>query len=672
MKRLDRIPFIRWLLRLGVLLGAVPAFGQSNDPDEPQWLRLDTPNAMMDVGVDVEGLNENLSQSGPSSNHHYLSVIPLVGGSLQGSIYHPNLVSFDMSAEGGYGWMWDTTTSDPGTTTVRNEKQNLLRFFTQINFLDSKPYHAAFTAAQDHTYRNYDFFNTATVDTLRYNGLMSWKTGGFDLVANAGYRQEQSSSLNGYSSIADTYLNFNGTHTRDSGSSALVYGFDQYANQLNAEPVQNSVNNYISISDSETFGSRKQINTTAGINFSEYEYFAAKTDSVNANGHATVNHTPDLDSFCTLNYTHNSVDPAVSSIFQGVVGLRHRLYESLLSTLDVHGTTDNSSSRGNSIANDRYGVGLREDYTKKLGDTSRLNVGGGIIIDHEDHETTGMVLTTIDEQHTLFLTTSPSYRPAYLNNPRAIPSSIQVRTQTGIPATLNLDYQLIPVGELTEVRLIIGSTVLQNGGAVMVTYQSLPPPSSSYQALNGFAQIRFDFFNLFGVYGRLNWLDNNAPPSVMAETLTDVVAGADLSWRWARAGAEYEDFNSNFAQYKDWRFFENFSFQPGETVTLGVDFNQIFYQYPDGRRNNQYQFIGRFNSQLTPWLWWNVEGGYYKQSIFGDEQNLVAARTDLTCGRGKLNLKTGYQYNYQQTRQQGGDPELRDRNYFYVTLRRYF
>jgi hypothetical protein len=350
--------------------------------------------------------------------------------------------------------------------------------------------------------------------------------------------------------------------------------------------------------------------------------------------------------------------------------LRHRLYESVVSTADVHGTYDESSTIGGDVSDDRYGVGLREDYTKRIGDFGRLSFGVGGVVDHEDHYSPISILTVIDERHTLFPPENPNFRPAYLNNPRVITSTIQVRVGP-IPAREGFDYQVIPSGQLTEIRLVRTSTIITDGAQILVSYQSQSLYNASFESFNTFAQIRLDLYNTVGIYGRVNWFDNNAPPNVLAETLTDLVGGVDAHWKWFHAGAEYEDFDSNFTQYKAWRFFENFTYNLAEASTIGADFNQLFYTYPDGRKDTQYQFIGRFTSQLNRWLFWNVEGGYFMQDAFGVQQDLAAARTDLSFNRGNLSLKIGYQYNYQFITQSMAQEE-RHRNFAYLSLRRYF
>ncbi len=675
-----RFPSWSWrsLLTGGWLLVAGHCEAQWASEEDPRWLRMRLPEAS--VGVEVEGLHENVSLGSSSSVHEQLSVIPLLGLRTGGSIYHPNLLTFDFNGEGGLGWLNDSFKS-PGSNETRNEDQNLLRYFLQVNLLSGKPYNASFDASQDHTFRNYDVFSTYTVDSTRYAGRMSWTTETLSLNADMGVRNETSTGLQNSGGLSDvtqideTYFNFNGTHKRDTGQSTLIYRYDEFDNSYNAGPTQSSVNHTVSLSDSETFGSRRQGTATTGASYSQYDYSGQQTETINANENITFNHRPKLDSFLTVDFNHSTMDPTTSSMVQGSAGVRHRLYDSLTSTFDGHGSYDTSSGRSSSGlsssgSNDRYGVGLHEDYTKRLGDWGRLSLGGGIIADHEDHEASGSVLTKLDEKHQLHLLTNPNYRPAYLNQPRVLVSTILVRGPGG-QAIENTDYMVIPTGELTEIRLIMGSLVLHDGDEVLVTYQSLSLYNASFASLNGTVQIRLDLFNCFGLYGRLNWLDNNAPPTALTETLTDLVGGTDFTWRWLRLGAEYEEYDSSFTQYDSWRFYQTGSWQPFDNSTFSLDFSESFYRYPDDSNQTRYQAVGRYNLQLSAALAWYAEGGYSLQDIMGTEQNYGSARTGLSWVRGKLNFRTGYEYNAQMTLT-GAVREERDRNYFFVYLKRTF
>ena len=151
----------------------------------------------------------------------------------------------------------------------------------------------------------------------------------------------------------------------------------------------------------------------------------------------------------------------------------------------------------------------------------------------------------------------------------------------------------------------------------------------------------------------------------------DLVGGTDFTWRWLRLGAEYEEYDSSFTQYDSWRFYQTGSWQPFDNSTFSLDFSESFYRYPDDSNQTRYQAVGRYNLQLSAALAWYAEGGYSLQDIMGTEQNYGSARTGLSWVRGKLNFRTGYEYNAQMTLT-GAVREERDRNYFFVYLKRTF
>jgi hypothetical protein len=163
-------------------------------------------------------------------------------------------------------------------------------------------------------------------------------------------------------------------------------------------------------------------------------------------------------------------------------------------------------------------------------------------------------------------------------------------------------------------------------------------------------------------------VENNAPASALAETLSDLVGGVDVSWRWLRAGAEYENYDSSFTQYRANRLFETFTFRLDEASNLSLNFNQVWYRYADNQDQTQYQFRCTFDTQVSSWLFWNVEGGYYLMDTLGTQQDLAAARTSLNFNWGKLSARLGYQYNYQLTQQ----TQSTSRNYFFINLKRVF
>ncbi len=664
----------QWLTSL-LLAGLAERSVSLAHAEDPRWFKLNgVPEAS--VGLEVESSTETTRVGGNESTYEQLFITPTVGLRTAGSIYHPNLLAFDLDGE--MGWGWDSMTSkSPGATQTRNESQELNRYLAQVNLLEAKPYNASFFAAQDHTHRDYGSFDTFTVDSERYGGRVSWNTEHLNLNTDFGYRDETSSGLSDSSEITEMYFNFSGINQRKSGQTTLTFRINQFDNVFNFGNSFRSLNQVVGLSDSETFGDRKQINAATGVSFGQSQYAGERTDTITANENVTINHRPTLDSYAMLDFAHNELRSVKDTRVQGVVGLRHQLYESLGSTLDAHGSHQENSGFSSTSSTDRVGLGFFESYNKRVQSWGRLTAGVGLVADHEQDQSTGSIITSIDEPHQLYLPTSLQYHPVYLSRPRVVAGSIQVSV-LGDVLIEGSDYQIITSGELTEVQLLIppsshlNSLLLGNDNlAVTVTYQSDSLNNAAYESLNGIFQVRLDLYGNFGIYARVNWMDNNAPPEVLVQTLTDFVGGVDYHWRWFRLGAEYEDYNSNFSEYQAERFYQTADFRLDERSSLNVSLNETFYSYAGGRTQTQYQFLTRYSARLWSAFNWYVEGGCSLQDVIGTEQLQGSARTGFNWTRGKLSLRTGYEYNTQSTTSSLWT-EQREKHRLFVYLKRTF
>lgn len=643
--------------------------------EEPRWFKLNgMPQASL--GMEVEGSTETTRIGGNESTYDHLFLTPLLGLQTSGSIYHPNLLAFDLNGDFGYGWDSTTTRSSSGSRS-RHENDQLQRYFAQIVLLQAKPYNASFFASQDHTFRDYGTFDTYTVDSERYGGRMNWNTKNLSLNTEFGYRNESATGLMDTSEISETYFNFMGLHRRKSGQTTLTFRLDQFENTFNLGKQTTTMNESVGISDAETFGARKHITAATGLSFGHSQYAGRESETINANEHISVRHRPRLDSYLMLDFGHNHLHPETQSRLQGVYNLRHQLYESLTSNADIHGNHQENNGLQSASTTDRYGAGVFENYTKRLKSWGRLTAALGFVLDHEDDDSSGTVFTSIDESHLLYLPTSSDFRPVFLNRPRVLPGSIQVHVN-GDVLILASDYQVITSGELTEIRLLVPTSshlqsLLQGNESltVAVTYQSSSLNNASFESFSASAQIRLDYHDVLGVYGRLNWMDNNAPSDVLVQRLTDLVAGVDFRWEWLRAGAEYESYDSNFSKFEALRFFQNLDFRLSGRSTVNVNFNESFYHYPAGREQTQYQFLVRYNARLWSSFQWYVEGGMMWQDVFGSDQLQGSARTGFSWTRGKLTVRAGYEYNTQSSTT-GVWTEEREKHRLYGYMKRQF
>jgi hypothetical protein len=656
-----------------VLAGFLPRLSPWARAQDIAWFRLNgLPQAR--AGLELDGSSEDETINGVKSTYDTLFVTPTIGLQTAGYIYHPNLLAFDFDGDFGWGWNRMTTTS-PGFNQTVNESDTLNRYLFEMNVLEAKPYNASFFAAQDHTYRDYGSFDTFTVDSTRYGGRVNWNTDRFSINTDFGYRDETDTGLVGTSEVTETYFNFLGIDKRHSGQTTVTARWDRFDNILNFGNQLTTMNESVGVADAETFGSRQQITAATGATYSHSEYANQQVDTINANENVNVTHSKNLTSFLIFDFEENIQSPANETYLQGEYGIRHQLYESLTSTLNVHGSHQDSADANGSSANDLYGVGISENYLKRLQSWGHLSIGAGLVADQQDDSTSGGAATAIGEAHTLFLSTSPQYRPVYLSHPQVMPGTIQV-TAGGLVLAAGIDYSIVSSGQLTEIRLLPSPTVLpllqpDQSLAVSVTYQYAAANNASFESLTSDVEVRLDLFDRVGIYGRLNWLDNNAPPSVVTQTLTDLVGGVDYRWRWFRTGAEYEDYDSNFSRYSALRFFQNFDFQLNNRSTFSTDFNETFYHYAGSGDQTLYQFITRYSLQLWSSFSCYVQGGYALQDVLGSQQVNGSAQAGFNWSRGKLSVRAGYEYTDQSTAA-GAFKEDLSKNRVFLYLKRTF
>ena len=143
--------------------------------EDIRWMRWRISEVSM--GVEVEGDKEqrSVARSNQKLNREWFYVVPTVGLDAQGSIYHPNLLQFDLSTRNGVGWQ-ETRTDVPGGG-YRSDPLYLLRYRMNASILKEKPYAVSLHAEKEHNTRNYDFFTRATVDHESYGGRAGYSAG---------------------------------------------------------------------------------------------------------------------------------------------------------------------------------------------------------------------------------------------------------------------------------------------------------------------------------------------------------------------------------------------------------------------------------------------------------------------------------------------------------------
>jgi hypothetical protein len=145
--------------------------------------------------------------------------------------------------------------------------------------------------------------------------------------------------------------------------------------------------------------------------------------------------------------------------------------------------------------------------------------------------------------------------------------------------------------------------------------------------------------------------------------------GVDTSWRFLRAGGEFEIYDSSFSSYNAIRFYQSFAFRPSDASSLNLDFTESWTHYLDADRDEWlYAFISRYHRRLTYHLGADVEAGVSQRYGPGVDQTLAAFRPGLEFAMGKLTAKIGYDFEYERFL----NTEERLKHMFFVRVKRTF
>ena len=665
----------RWLTSGAFIAAAGSAAAQdfSQQIVEPQALRLQVSNAY--VGCFINGDFQQTTTTGQTGADTYqrLFIGPDFGLDATGSIYHPNFINFTLDGDVSPGYLSEKSNGagnagGGGLAVFGN-------YLANLTVLQEKPYSSTFYLSQSYSEQNNDFFNQEEVNTLRYGATLGYQAGPIPFTINAWRQQEDIyGGLDNSSTQQESALTLDAKNQRTSGESALNYALTNYTLD-NIGGHGGGVGQAVALSDFETFGANQQtkLNTTASYN--EDNYTDSPIQNINASTNLSIEHTPALSSYydASYNYTDSNTDDgnAKSNDFSADISLQHQLYESLTSTLLFQGLYDSSTDNvadatgGPPNSNSQtiqFGGGVTEQYTKHITPALRVSVGLSAIYQHTIQNDTGDAVIATNESHT-FSSQTDSF---FLSLPDVNQSSIIITDSKGsVPAyQAGIDYLVSENGALTMIRRTATSSIPENS-KVLVTYSAAAAPSGQYNTLNSGVNVRFDLWNgLLGIYGRIDsvqnfgvtgaytplnsQLGNNSESSLPeAENISDYVFGADTTWRWLHAGAEYENYDSTFSSYNSARLFQSLSFKPDNVSTLNFNLNEALIHYVNNNTQEQdYSVIAQYHRGIMRNLKIDLETGIELRRGEGEDQTLIAVRPGLEFKVGELTVKMGYSLEY--------------------------
>jgi hypothetical protein len=631
-------------LLFGTVSGA-PAAQWGAGVEEPRWFRLWIDELY--AKLDVEGQRETFEIQGVTSRNDYLLVVPVLGVGLHGSVYHPNLLEFGLKAEGGPSWQ-EVTLDPPGGT---NRDTKLLQgYLGKATLLRARPYATNLFAEEGITYRDFDFFSRGRVHAERYGGDTGYSASTAMVRLSYLHLSEDVTGLPyGNSDTNEDTLALTARYGRgNAGNTDMSYRWHEYRRDQEGTPAVSGVEQSFNLFDAETWG-------RGGRNTLRSMLLYYQLDSTTTGGAETSRdvsrvltlredlesrHSRELSSNYRYSFDRRTSGSVDSDLQEAGVLVRHQLRESLTSVLDVHGSLQRADSFGATYRDAICGAGVDESYTKRIAGNGRISLAYGVRLDREWRESAGLFLSVVDEPHVL-----TDGIPTYLNQPDVASVGL-VTDPNGIPYAETLDYVILRQGARTEIQRVSGGRI-PNGGSVAVDYTAAAPPSDDFWSLYQSARGRLDLFDrLVGVYGRLNFVSNyGASGTLILQNIRDTVVGAELTWRWLRAGAEYENYASNLSPYRAARLFQTFAFEPSDDSSLTLDFAQSRTDNIDSDFTQRtLSFIGRYRVRVASPLFFALEGGARRIRGVGIDQDQAAVRTTIDFTMGQLTANAAYEF----------------------------
>lgn len=438
--------------------------------------------------VDLNVEAEQTAETGGSSQSTYqrLYVAPTVGIGWDYFLYHPDLMTFSLLAEPGYVWQTSGSAQNPS-----QENDLLLNGSINATLLQLKPYASTVFASSSHDTHQYDFFNTVVEDVQSFGGTTGYREGAVPFTVSFQKSLNNSSGF-AYNSTSDqTMLNLHAVNERRFGDNTdLTY---QYQNstwdQSSLGTASSSSSHDVTLTDAEHFG-KSTLNSSLLYNQSDYS--GATSDNLNLALDLSVEHTPQLRSFYDYAVSRYSTDGGDSLQNTARVGLQHQLYESLTSTVDVHGSSLNSDYTGSTLDSYSGGTSGSVNYSKNLGGWGHLSLGTTANYDLTQQDSSGTALLITDESHVL--NTGQWVR---LNQPRVInDGNFRVTTTGHVLLTEGTDYYVNRSTDPWQIQISPFSLLITSPATVLVTYDIQPNPSGNYSTITDVSQARLDLWKM--------------------------------------------------------------------------------------------------------------------------------------------------------------------------------
>ncbi|MFI5398476.1 MAG: hypothetical protein ACHQ9S_23335 [Candidatus Binatia bacterium] len=314
-----------------------------------------------------------------------------------------------------------------------------------------------------------------------------------------------------------------------------------------------------------------------------------------------LDHSSDFATDYRGDFSQSDSDAGVVTTKAASIGLLHRFYRTLTTTLDVRGIRQDFPTGARTIYGGQGGL----DYRRALPWSGQFFADTYLGYQIDDNNFTSSSISVVDEPHTappfigagagFTLNNSFVQTDASTNCLAGLLSGVvDVRGGSRLPTTCNVDYVLSPEGSLTKIIPLPGSSVIQANDPLEVSYTYNIDASIKYSTTNLNAQAGVEFPWLAASYehalSNQTRLAGTPTPQFLINQNFDRLK-LELRRQWndfrVRSAVAYETLRSTVVDSNTWRFDQLVAYQPSSEIVAQIYGDQYFVDYPGQSRRSQ-------------------------------------------------------------------------------------
>ena len=340
---------------------------------------------------------------------------------------------------------------------------------------------------------------------------------------------------------------------------------------------------------SQDFGTDLNRHFDSDVNYYDRTGTGGEYRNLFANEGLRIDHYQNLYSTYLYQLQYNDTQDQGSTTYQyGLFELNHRWYENISQDLSLGGTRE--TVPGGSTTS--YWIGGTNGYNHALPWQGNffLETTGQYAI-NDNNVSSGQV-QVVDEGHIAPVNGAPFT----LNNTFVLTATIVVVDTVGggrLPTELDVDYEIIELGNQTQIKVEPTSLVIHPGDPLAVSYIYQVPASARYSTTTKAVTVGVTFpsIDLSYSYNTINetLLSGQGAQFLQDMTTNTFTIGVHHDWETllARANAMYQTEKSNSISFNMTDLSQSISYRARWSILLSATGDETFTNYTTPKRRSR-------------------------------------------------------------------------------------